>query len=145
MKIPDVTFDELIDDLLPPSASSSSLRTNEDGLFITGAAVKAVSSSSLNVSDDNDDAVSISSSCSGWIPKNYDTESLVGIHPTAKRKWNKKFMLAFEYRSILDVQFKGSCSFYLVSDFVLNYPLVQWGSWKNSLNWRKVFKCLNFI
>ena len=58
---------------------------------------------------------------------------------------NKKFMLAFEYRSILDVQFKGSCSFYLVSDFVLNYPLVQWGSWKNSLNWRKVFKCLNFI
>ena len=22
---------------------------------------------------------------------------------------------------------------------------VQWGSWNNSLNWRKVFKCLNFI
>ena len=22
---------------------------------------------------------------------------------------------------------------------------IQWGSWNNSLNWRKVFKCLNFI
>ena len=22
---------------------------------------------------------------------------------------------------------------------------VQWGSWNNSLNWRKVFKCLNII
>ena len=86
MKIPDVTFDELIDDLLPLSASSSSLRTNEDGVFVTGAAVKAVSSSSFNVSDDDDDAVSISSSCSGWIPKNYDAESLVGAHSVAKRK-----------------------------------------------------------
>ena len=22
---------------------------------------------------------------------------------------------------------------------------LQWGSWKNTLNWRKIFKCLNFI
>ena len=30
--------------------------------------------------------------------------------------------------------------------FIPNIPgYLQWGSWNNSLNWRKVFKCLNFI
>ena len=29
--------------------------------------------------------------------------------------------------------------------FIVTCVFVQWGSWNNSLNWRKVFKCLNFI
>ena len=33
--------------------------------------------------------------------------------------------------------------FFIQIDFSDND--LQWGSWNNSLNWRKVFKCLNFI
>ena len=29
--------------------------------------------------------------------------------------------------------------------FPLFFMSLQWGLWKSSLNWREVFKCLNFI
>ena len=34
---------------------------------------------------------------------------------------------------------------YFCSIIITIYLHLQWGSWNNSLNWRKVFKCLYFI
>ena len=55
----------------------------------------------------------------------------------------------------LNLHFTGACDKgidnimpYCEADFlpIFNIQnLLQWGSWNNSLNWRKVFKCLNFI
>ena len=68
----------------------------------------------------------------------------------SKRLW---FLVLFPVRPLFSpLQFssllRSLAAWFRKLDFSLNGPNpqnIQWGSWNNSLNWRKVIKCINFI